>query len=76
MNLICVGMVTVRVLVEPLTKLMNKLTSTHVHGAPLKDIGEEHAGWVEFEQYFKRLAASDEKGGRVGDHAAEGLGRE
>jgi hypothetical protein len=60
-NSLGVGMVVASQLVKPFTKLFNKLTSKHVHAAPLTGVGEEHADWVEFERYFRRLAVSDEK---------------
>jgi hypothetical protein len=60
-NSLGVLMVVASQLVKPFTKLFNKLTRKHVHAAPLTGVGEEHADWVEFERYFRRLAVSDER---------------
>ncbi|GMI30328.1 hypothetical protein TeGR_g14640 [Tetraparma gracilis] len=60
-NSLGIVMVVASQLVKPFTKIFNKLTSKHLHAAPLTGVGEEHADWVEFERYFRRLAVSDER---------------
>ena len=60
-NSIGATMVVFSMIVKPMARTINLLSSKHVHDAPLKGITEAQDDWVEFERYFRRLAVSDEQ---------------
>jgi hypothetical protein len=59
-NCIGVVMVVVGFLVKPIARFVKNIARKHLHNAPLKGIGDEHADWNAFDAYVRELVASDE----------------